>query len=261
MLGIGSIFKSILEFILDKDNQRFILLILLAVVLIGAMTYRDKFKAQEAETERQINNIEALKDSVTTYRNEAGELTSQKLALQTDKEQLRTLNEELADEIDKEKGNVEYLSNVITRLRRDSVGVDTTIITMIDSDTYKLDWSFEEGGTDWYQSLKGYTQVKTDTAGVPYDPNTVISEQILDIKITTGITEDNGQRRIFVRSNYPYLNFTDIDGAILGPVETAKDERGSRWGIGLHGGYGYSLNGQQFSPVISVGLNYNIFEW
>jgi len=224
------------------------------------MTYRDKYKEQQAETQRQINNIEALQDSVTTYRNRAGELTSQKSALQTDKEQLRTLNEDLADELDKERGNVEYLSNIITRLRRDSVGVDTTIITMVDPDTYKLDWSFEDSGDGWYQSLKGYTQIQTDTTGVPYNPNTTISEQILDMKLTTGITEEDGKRKIFVRSNYPYLNFTDIDGAILGPVRT-EDTSPDRWGLGFHGGYGYSFGNSNFTPYIGVGINYNLIRW
>lgn len=254
------VLSAIAKFVLDKDNQRIILLVLFAFAVIAAVQYRDSYKEQKAETQRQINNIEALQDSVTTYRNEAGELTSQKLALQTDKEQLQTLNERLAEEVEKEKGNVEQLTQIITRLRRDSVGVDTTIIVQIDPDTWKLDWDKEESGDGWYQYIEGYTQFTIDTTGTPYNANTVLVEQVLDMEITTGITEEDGQRRIFVRSSYPYLEFTDINGAILGPVEP-KDNKRSRWGIGFSGGYGYSLGSSTFSPYIGIGVNYNLFEF
>lgn len=258
---MSGIFRTILEFILDKDNQRFILLILFAITLIGAIQYRDSYKDQVQETQKQINNIEALNDSVTTYRNLAGELTSEKSALQTDREQLRSLNEDLADELDKEKGNVEYLSNVITRLRRDSVGVDTTIIVEVDPDTWKLSWEREESGEGWYQNIEGYTEFRIDTSGTPQNPNTVLVEQTLDMKITTGITEEDGKRKIFIRSNYPYLNFTDIDGAILGPVQSSTETKSSRWGIGISGGYGYSLGSDNFNPYIGIGINYDIIQF
>ena len=55
--------------------------------------------------------------------------------------------------------------------------------------------------------------------------------------------------------------FTDINGAIIEDSPLRPEERPNRWGIGLSGGYGYSLGNQSFAPYIGIGIQYNLIEF
>jgi len=255
------IIKKVIEFILDKDNQRFLFFAGLVLALIFSFTQCEKKKEALAEVAKQENNILALSDSVRYYKDETGEVTARKLALEMDVEQLEDTNSELLTELRKEKDEVSFLSTVNAQLR-DSLGrVDTTSVMEIEEGEWRFDWSLTKSGERWSSQYSGFTEFTIDTTGTPYNPNTVLSEHSIDMEITTGVTtNERGQKEIFVRTTYPNLTFTDINGVLLEDSPLREEERRRRWSLGPYIGYGMNTNGE-FHPSVGLSLNYNLFQW
>lgn len=246
-----------ISFLLDAENQRFILLVALVGALVFGFTQCEKKQAFKLEVDKQKNNIAALQDSVGYYENKAGELTAEKLALQSDKEQLKSLNKDLYDELEKEQDKVEQLTKTNAELVADSSEVDTTSTNQLDDNHWRFDWNLSRSGDDWERVLTGYTEFYIKPTGVPYNPNTMITKDLLRLQFVTGITDDDGQKRIFFRSSYPNLKVTDIQGAII--EESAPVSTPSRFGLGFHLGGGYTPKG--FQPYVGFGINYNIIRF
>lgn len=263
MIGIGSIVKFV------TNNVKLILVALLVASSVTAFAYIDKYKDQLYETQKQINNIEALNDSVRTYRNNADELTSTKLALQTDKEQLKTLNSNLSEELEKEKGDVESLTQLVTELQGDTGDATTsegevvggaTVMADVSLQRYKFTWEKSSSGEKWSKVLEGYFVVEADSSYKPKIIENKITKDMLDMEIITGIKDDDGQKSIFVRSIYPNLTFTDINGAILDDI--GREERTpSRWGIGPVVGYGYGVSESKFGFYLGIGVQYSFIRF
>jgi len=261
MIGI---LKTIIEFI--TKNVKLVLLILLGIAIILGLHYRDNYKQQVQETQKQIQNIEALNDSVHTYKNKAGELTSEKKALQTDKKQLKTLNKELSKELSKEKGNVKQLTQLVTQLKGDTGSVNTSDAQVVNSDSskdstsisrYKFTWEKSSSGDKWSKMLEGYFVVEANNSYTPKIIENKITKDLLNMEIFTGVKDINGHPTIFVRSTYPNLKFTDINGAII-DNKKLSNTKNSRWGLGIGIGYGFNTNSGTFSPVIEAGIHYNL---
>lgn len=249
--------SKVVSFLFDAENQRFLLLVALVGVLAFGFSQCERKQAFKVEVQKQKNNIEALQDSVGFYENKAGELTAEKLALQSDKQQLKSLNENLYNELEKEKDKVDQLTQVNAELVADTSEVDTTSTNQIDDNHWRFDWNLSRSGDQWERVLKGYTEFYIKPSGVPYNPNTMITRDLLRLQFITGITDDDGKKRIFVRSSYPNLKVTDIQGAII--EESAPVSTPSRFGLGLQLGGGYTPKG--FQPYVGFGINYNIIRF
>lgn len=250
--------SKVITFLFDAKNQRFLLLVGLVLTIFFGFQQCEAKKEYKAEVQKQKNNIEALNDSVRYYRNEAGELTARKRALETDKEQLKTLNEDLHEELKKEQDRVEYLSEINAELKTDSTRADTTNTVQVGNEHWRFDWNLTRTGQDWRRVLTGYTEFNIDSTGTPYNPNTEILKDLIRLKFITGIKKSNGYKEIFLRSTYPNLEIKDIEGAIIRD-EFREQSNPSRFGIGLSVGSGYTPDG--FQPFVGATLNYNLIQF
>ena len=61
-------------------------------------------------------NIEALNDTVKKVKNKVGEYQFEKTSLATSNDELKTLNNDLQSEVDKQKGRVIYINNAYVSL-------------------------------------------------------------------------------------------------------------------------------------------------
>lgn len=260
------IIKSIIDF--ATKNTKLILLILLVVAVGFAYGYRDAFQQQRAETQKQIDNIEALQDSVRTVENKAGELQQEKLTLQSDTTQLRTLNKELADEVQKQKGKVNQLTHLVGELQGELGEVDTDTGTVVPDSgrtaelglaRYKFTWEKSNSGDNWSKVLEGYFVIEADSSYKPKIIENKITRDLINMEIFTGIREVDGSPTIFVRSSYPGLTFSEINGAI---IEDRKEffQKPKRWGIGPAVGYGFDMNGNT-SPFVGLTLQYSFIRF
>lgn len=256
-MGTFKLFNTVISFL--KNNQKLILIVLLCLAVVAATSYRDSYLEQKQETQKQIQNIEAINDEVSVVENKVGELVSEKMAFQSTKKQLMSLNAELAQELNNQKGKVSQLTQTIAQLEGETGDVDTTEVTEIGLNTYKYTWEKVESGDKWSKILEGYFVIEADSTVKPTLLENKITKDALKMEIITGVTTKDDKKIIFVRSTYPNLTFTEINGAII-EERYERTENKSRWGIGLGIGYGINSSGKT-SPVIMGGITYDFIQF
>ena len=251
--------KLILKF--AKNNKQFIVAIVL-FLLIGAVAWQQtRVNALQKEVKMEQNNIKALQDTTQKYKNKSGELGFQKLALQGSVARLKQLNDTLYQEIEKEKGKVESITKMLaTAGSTDTVFVDssqTERIELNNSYQYKTKWELKKSGETWQKLLAGYHELTIDQNFNIVESNTYLTSDILQIPIITGASKmDNGAYRIFVRTPYPDITFSNIQGAVIQPNQIKTKDRFS---VGLQAGYGFTTDG--FSPYVGLGVQINLFSF
>ena len=155
------------------------------------------------------------------------------------------------------KPRVEYLpGKVITRL--DTVTVrDTIRVTVAGADANKLhEIPFTLVDTDRQGALrvKGLTKFRWDyDLDVPKDFDFEFSEASVNLNVTTDINIVEHTLDVDVFSQYPKVRITNVEGPPYN-IKNAHRAKKPRLGLGLFGGYGYTLDG--FAPLLGVGATY-----
>lgn len=248
----------LLKFILNPNNQRLILSIICIILIMTIGALSRVVDDEKKETQRQIANIESLQDSVREYRTQNGKLGFEKLSLQTDLNQLKELNKDLYDELEEERGNVK----IVTQTEYVVVAETVWVYNQIDflDGVYQLTFSSESRNDGGYRKLGGYSTFRWDNdSNMPYDSKTIITDDVLSMKLSTGIREEEGKMTIFVKTDYPNVRFSSIEGAVLDSDFLNSEQKINKFGLGLHFGYGMSDIG--LTPYLGVGLNYNIIQF
>ena len=202
------------------------------------------------------HNIEALNDTVTSLRLANGDLIEYKNSLVIEKKELEEYldmsKKEIRDLEKKLKADLLYISKL-----EGSIKVDTVYITdstaVLDSCTYRYYFK----NFDKYYTLGGYTEVYNLE-----DAQTVITDNEMKLDLKVGLDEN---WKIFVTTDNPYVSFTSIDGALLDKDTFLKQQKKSRFGVGVQVGIGgqYGLLHKQFDvgPYVGIGLSYNFWVW
>lgn len=257
-----SFLKPVVKFILDKDNQRFILFAVVVLLFLVAARYRSAYKTEQEKVETQIENVKVLSDSVTTYRNKNNELGFEKRALVTEVSDLKIFNDSLYYELKKERENIKVITITEVEIKRDTIRVPV-YITQINTDNlddriFKLNFNDVVDNDSVYSKLTGYTKFAwDDTLKAPYDGYTVISDNKISLKIVSGIKKTKNGYSMFYRSPYGGFSVVDMDGAVIEKIRS--DKRSKRFGVGLSSGM--QFNGRNFLPYIGIGVNYNIIRF
>lgn len=264
----------LLEILKNPKAQRNILIGALIAVIIF---FKGCGGGNEIQTMEYEQNIAALQDSIRTYETKNGELVSEKMALLTDKDNLKNLNKELSDDIKHLKDNPLVVTKFVTKIVHDTVylepEIDSTGITFNADSTVKIipfTWGdstqFDDNN---YRKIGGSYLVQVDTGLNVTTNNFLITTDEMGLSFTTGITESkDDQVEIFIKSNYPGFTPTKIDGALFDPRESDVIKKyfpPKRWGVGVYGGYGLYFDVQNVRVGhginLGVGVSYNLFQW
>jgi hypothetical protein len=268
------VLEVILESLKNPKTQRNVLLgVLIAVIIF----FRGCGGGDEISTMEYEQNIAALQDSIRTYETKNGELVSEKLALLTDKKNLKNLNDDLAKDIKYLKDNPIVVTKFVTKIVHDTVWlepeIDSTNITFNQDSTVKIipfNWGdstqFDDNN---YRKIGGSYIVQVDSNMNAKTTKFSITKDEMGISFTTGITENkDNQVEIFIKSNYPGFIPTQIDGALFNPTESEVIKKyfpPKRWGVGVYGGYGFYFDPQKVTIgsgiQVGVGVSYNLFQW
>ena len=215
--------------------------IIIAVLLatIGWFGYRNT-KLNE-KCDRIEQNYIAASDSMKILNLENNNLLYEKNAyILKEKELSELLNisqEEIKDIKSKLNSHIGYIANLQGQMKVDTIFMTDTLYYDNDSIPF-IKFSYSD---DWL-SLDGITNI--------YPPKTTINNIQIPLNIQTGLTTDYN---IFVKTDNPYVNINNIDGAVI----TDKKPK-----IGMHHefqvgiGFQYGLfNGQiDFGPQIGYGF-------
>lgn len=224
-----------------------IIMILEAIIFIGIIVFMSNYSSKKVETLDQ--NLIAARDRITELTLENGNLLSSKSAyiLKTQQlEEVLEITKEQKKDIEKRLNDkIAYIAKIESQFKVDTIEVHDTI-EIKDSSAINIKFDYDD------QWLK--------FSGGTYYKNGKSKTQIFDITIPTplkvGLTNDY---TIFVESANPYLNITNIEGAIIDGSTLKPKEK--RWNFSIHAGIGvhYGLFGQQVDvgPYIGGGISYN----
>jgi hypothetical protein len=221
--------------------------------------------AKELKIDQQVaeGNLDALRDTVRIERNKEGQIEFTKQSLISRSQDLEKWNKELADQVKKEKGKVIYIQQASGGIRTLPPEVITNTITVYDNETSSIETVFDTVySADNYRRLKLLTTVKIDSSRIRSSSSRIIDDQI-GFNIVTGLKEEGGKIRIMLRSDYPGLTFSKIDGALVDPHKSDVLKRmfpPKKFGIGPIIGYGLNPT-MKPGYFLGVGLQYNIIRF
>lgn len=206
--------------ILGKIKLNWILLAGCVIFALLFLRQCDIIKKVKQETLVVVSNYETLEDSVRIISNKLGDEVAVKRTLLTNKKDLEDLNADLSKEVNALKGRVISLQTAQVKVERDTIYLDNTLTVIENPDsskTYSLDWVssevFDENNS---RILEGVSEFSIDSSGILYAGQTIITMDELNMAITTGVQENkDGKFEIFIKTDYPGVSFTDINGAIL----------------------------------------------
>jgi hypothetical protein len=246
----------------------------LLLVVAGLLLALRMCKAPDAAADLTYKqNIAALQDSVRTYRDRNGALVYEKMALISDVGGLRSLNSELANEVQYLKDHPLVVTRYKTVIVHDTVwltpSVDAGGITYRGGrKTVPFTWSLDTTyAKDNFRKMRGMYLVEADSAAYVDSKRFAITSDSLGMTFTTGITENkSGMLEIFVKSPYPGFSAYGMDGALIDPRTSEVIRKffpPKRWGLGPYIGYGVTFGPGGFGHGASAGIavHYGIIQW
>jgi len=288
-------FTSIISWITDPKNrgvQKLIgIVILVAIILFQcnqAAGLKSELEAQKDETQRQLNNVEAKNSILTQNKINDSTLLAEKLALKLTVDELKNGYSDLLIGFEKfrkqnpkviEKitvNNNETIVKVPVYVKMDSLGNGTFTfsdsLNMPDGNFRKISGLVPFANTHYYK--KDSTQADINKFGlyskVATGPGSFQLEQRIKLKV--GLFEDPKTKKVTIgaTTSYPGITFSQLDGASImdDPIskKAAKKLR-KTWGVGLHLGYGATVNLKDnrtyFGPQVGVSINYTpkLLQW
>lgn len=277
-------YKKILKFITKPKNRNLIFFLIFGISIFVNFKACDKIDNLKTEIAVQEHNNKALLDTVETVKNRNGELQQEKTSYITSNKNLREINKELSNEVDKQKGKVIYISNINASLERENKhlsarnsSLEQENKSLRDSlsnfkdkegkDVYKLHWDFSnQYDQNNFRIIKGYTAFSIDSSSYkPISEGSELEDFNFGFNITTGLKEQDDMLKIFIKSGYPNLTFSNIQGSLIDPhksdvIKSLMHEDRWTFGVQMGAGLGY-FKGGEMKPTVYVGFGgqYKLF--
>lgn len=232
------------------DRKSIISLVVEAVLFLGIISFGYKLMNGKLETSEQ--NLIAYKGQMEQLELKNGELISTRDSYILDKKNLEDALEVSKDEVKmlekKLESSLAYIANMETQVRIDTVTIVKDSIIYDEGDIAQIHFEYND---DWF-GVKG----TTDLMGPE------ITTSLYDIKMYVPIQwgmMDN--YKIFVKSDNPYVSFTNLDGAVIDGSKLIPKQR--KFGLSVQGGFGvnYDLINKNLGvgPYLGVGVHWRIW--
>ena len=257
--------KQILDFI--KTKTSFFLLI-----IIGVLVFFLAF--QQCSNNKLKREVTIFQDSTHYLKNKSGELFAQNDALILSKKQLKDLNVDLYNEINKMKEN----PLVITKIQTKFVYKDTLLITTIDTvyktqkgKYFELSWKHDTlYSPNNFFKIEGKTSFEIDSNLNICTYRSRLNNLQMAAKLYVSITEDKEHKMLHInaRTDYPGLVFSDIDGFIIDPQKSSVLKNylpNKKFSLSAFIGPGVCIGTGSFpvnaGVVMGLGISYHIISF
>lgn len=244
----------------------FYIITVTAIIILSLLLFRscEKTESIKKEKQRYENNVEALNDSIRTYKNLADENSFEKLVTVMTKDELKIYNKPLYDKIVKEDGEIRTI--IETEVIYVDNGTTTTTITQLDTNKYSAD--FDYTSLDSVLTIKGrsrfYAEIVKDSLGkntiVIIPDTTFIDEAKAIIGLTIGTKESiDGKIEVFVTPDSKNITISKLNGA---EIYIPKKEK-TKFTLNVTLGYGTSVYNKQIvtAPSLNFGIGYNFLSF
>ena len=243
---IKKVGSKIWNYLKNLDSRLLAILLLLAVLAIAILYCKYKY------FERKSNEIiYVTNDSLEYYKNKAHEEYVAKNTYIMELNDIKATNEELYKEIKNLKDHPIVVTKTEIQYKHDTITTQVdSIIKQIDDKLYY--WSANDST---YLQIAGITTITEN--GEKFE--NVISE----VSMTAGLTFDlietkDKQLKVIAKSDNPYIEFNDINSAVLDPKESKVLKsyfKPKRFGVGPYVGGGLTVTPDgKFIVTPSVGL-------
>ena len=239
--------NKIWEWVKSIDKKVIIISLIEALLFIFVIISISQCSNQKIKNLDQ--NFIASRDKINELTLENGNLLAERSAYIVKNNEL----EEILNITKQEKKDIErklndkiaYISTIESNIRIDTLELVNTIIIK-DSSTINIGFNYDDkwvkfSGSSYYKNGKSKTSI--------FDIN-------INTPLKVGLTND---LTIFVESENPYLNITNIEGAVVDGSTLHPKKK--RWNFSLQGGIGvhYGLFSQKvdIGPYIGAGVSYN----
>ena len=249
---------------MDKTINKTLLIIsiILILLLVGVSSYTYSLRT---DVNIANQNLKAKSDTLRTTKNKLGDVEKSKQVLVTKNKDLVDLNKDLKVEVDKEKGKVYNLTRIVAKLKNkpsDTIFINSNFIYYPDS-SIGIKWNNDTIYDKYnYRNLSGESRFKYDSTGV-VNLGTRLYTDDIGFNLITGLRKLNGKLEIFVRSDYPGFNVTQLDGAIIDPKKNPilkEFTKQKKWVIGP--GIYIGLSGEgKLVPILGGGITYNLISF
>jgi hypothetical protein len=226
-------------------------IIIIAETLVFLFLLGSVIKCSNDRIDILEHNIRAYKGQIEYVEMQNGELIAAKQSLILSEEELKTeLNiskKELKDLKKKLDDDIAYIAKLQEQIElKDTVFMKGDTVFVEKGYTTKQ-FYWEDKWTSIFASVKGL-----DIA----DSELFIESFNMDVPLEVGITDDY---RFWAKTSNPYINFTDIQGAVVHGSEANKKEKRFHHGIYVGFGIHYGMFGKQwdFGPSGGYGFTYS----
>ena len=231
------------------DTKSIAVMILETVVFLGIVI--GVSSKASAKIDKAEHNIDALQDSIEVIQTKNGDLYYEKESLILEKKELEKhldISKKEVRELEKKlNSDLAYIADLEGQLNVKPAIIIKDSLVYVDNtpDHYKFSYD------DKWLKFNGLTKFEGTSA------TTTVSNINIPIPIRVGLTDEY---TIFVKSDNPYISFTDIQGAAIDKSRIA--DRSKRWNVGIQVGIGvqYGLINKSLDagPYVGVGLSYGI---
>ena len=207
----------------------------------------------------RLRNIDTtwMADSLSVYHNKLDEEYAQKAMLLSSINDLKERNNALYEETKRLKEHPVIVSRVLTETIIDTVYTSTDTV-YVDKENGMVSSSWNAYDNDYY-TVSG----KTDISLEGDSASTVINSIRMNAMLRYDVVDNGRNLSVLVRSDNPYMNVSDIQGAFIDPAKskTISKRFDKRWGVGPYVGVGIGYSGQSLKPELSVGIAVQYSLW
>lgn len=229
------------------QRNSIITLFIEAAIFIGIIMFGINYYNNQLDISDQ--NLKAYKGQLEQVEMKNGELVairdSYVLKTKDLQEQFDLSQKEIRDLKRKLGSSLAYIAELESNIKID------TIVTIKDTIIYKdketdIRFLYQD---DWV-SFNGLTSLKNNTS------STRIFNMNMDVPLKFGISDDY---QIFVQSNNPYVNFTNLEGAVIDGSKLKPKKTRFNWGFQIGFGISYDIFDKDYSigPYGGIGAEVN----
>lgn len=244
-------------------NQKLTYIVIGVLIIIVALVSRT-CSSNRDDLVIANQNIKALTGRTIELTNKLGQVQSERDIFMGDVEMLRGLTTDLMKELETQKGNVRVVTRIVTKIIYDTIVIDNTVDKINDS-TYNIKFSYKKDYDTSNSIILGGNVPATvriiDGKASLESKSTTISDLQMNMKLYTGLKEQDGLYNIYARTDFPNVKF-DLEGAVIDPEKSFIDRK-KPFTLMVGGGFGYGLsqNGVGFFPSVGLYVGINLFRF
>lgn len=251
-------------------NSKIITIIFIVIVIFLVSWGINKYLNLKTDLRVAQQNESALKDSIRVTKNKVGDLEySKQILVAKNANDLKRLNGELADLAKDFTGKIHELSNVVAKIKNNTIITNNTTMVNLPDNTSGFKWEYSKiFDSENSRNLAGITKFKYDSINNFITPlETVITTDEINFNLTQGLrTTKDGKIEMFASSRYPNFSAIDINSVIIDPSThpvLKKFTKQRKLHLSVYGGYGatadFKNNTVILGPQIGGGISYTLW--